>query len=313
MPLRRPPDTPAERQEPTVGHRQPPTADQMSGGDERPIAQHLPASDDQPVDAGPSVPRNRQDAGVWLVCAGLGFVVGQLASAILLELVALVNGHASQVSQLASRTVPPAWVVVTELVGLWLGFVGGVLTASRLRGSGSIRRDMGLSIQPRDVPIGAAVGLAGQLLLLPVLYIPLQHAVSNLNKRLQQPAQHLTGGFPGSDIVVIAVLTIVVVPVVEELFFRGLVLGAFRRLFRGAGPVLGTALAAVTTGVIFGLAHFELLELLGLAVFGVILSYMAIRFGRLGPSIFAHATFNLVAILSVAGVTGSIGIPHLTG
>jgi uncharacterized protein len=258
-----------------------------------------------------SPPRTRQDAGAWLVCAGLGFVVGQLASAILLELVAVANGHASDVSQLASRTVPPAWVVVTELVGLWLGFIGGVLAASRLRGTGSVRRDMGLSVQPQDVAIGAIVGLAGQLVLLPLLYLPLEHAIPHLDKRLQQPARHLTGGFPGADIVVIALLTVVVVPVVEELFFRGLVLGACRRLFRGAGPVLGPALAALTTGVIFGLAHFELLELLGLAAFGVVLSILAIRFGRLGPSIFAHATFNLVAILSVTGATGAMGLTAL--
>jgi hypothetical protein len=29
---------------------------------------------------------------------------------------------------------------------------------------------------------------------------------------------------------------------------------------------------------------------------------MAYRFRRLGPGIFAHATFNLLAILSVAGI-----------
>ena len=79
-------------------------------------------------------------------------------------------------------------------------------------------------------------------------------------------------------------------------------LRALLRVCQGAGPVLGVALAAVADGVIFGLAHFELLELLGLAAFGAVLALMAYRFRRLGPGIFAHAMFNLLAILSVAGV-----------
>jgi len=62
------------------------------------------------------------------------------------------------------------------------------------------------------------------------------------------------------------------------------------------------AIAAVADGIIFGLAHFELLELLGLAAFGALLALMAYKFRRLGPGIFAHGTFNLLAILSVAGI-----------
>ena len=104
----------------------------------------------------------------------------------------------------------------------------------------------------------------------------------------------------------IAVLTVVVVPVVEELFFRGLVLRGFLRLFRGAGRIAGPVLAVTLTGIAFGAAHGELLELLGLAAFGIVLSVMAYRFGRLGPNIFAHATFNLAAILFIAFPTGAL-------
>jgi len=135
-----------------------------------------------------------------------------------------------------------------------------------------------------------------------LLYLPLEHVVPHLDQRLKEPAQHLTGGFPGSDLAVIAVLTVIVVPVVEELFFRGLVLRGLLRLFTRAGPVIGVALAVVADGVLFGLAHFELLQLLGLSVFGVVLSLMAYKLRRLGPGIFAHGMFNLMAILSVAGI-----------
>jgi hypothetical protein len=252
-------------------------------------------------DAPGPAPRTTRDAGAWLLYAALGFVVGQLASGLLLVIVAAVTGHSGELSRLASRTVPPGWIEVTGLVGLWTGFVGGPILASRMRGTGSLRRDMGLEIRPWDVLIGPALGLAGQILLLPLLYLPLEHAIPHLDERLKQPALHLTGGFPGADLAIIAVLTVVVVPVVEELFFRGLVLRGLLGLFRRAGPVIGTTLAVVADGVIFGLAHFELLQLLGLAAFGIVLSVMAYKFRRLGPGIFAHAVFNLLAILTVAG------------
>ena len=47
--------------------------------------------------------------------------------------------------------------------------------------------------------------------------------------------------------------------------------------------------------MLFGLAHAESLQLLGLAVFGIILSFVAYRTGRLGMNMVAHATFNLTA------------------
>ncbi|HEY5023941.1 MAG TPA: type II CAAX endopeptidase family protein [Acidimicrobiales bacterium] len=266
----------------------------------QPLPGHL--SPGHQAQDGDAPPATRRDAGAWLMFAGLGFVVGQLASSILLVVVAGLTGHGSEIAHLATQTVPPAWVEVTGLVGLWVGFVGAVLFASRVRGTGSLFRDMGLRVRPWDVLIGPVIGLGGQLVLLPVLYFPLEHVVPHLDERLKAPAQHLTGGFPGSDLAVIAVLTVVVVPVVEEMFFRGLVLRALLRVFKGAGPVVGVALAAIADGVIFGLAHFELLELLGLATFGAVLALMAYKFGRLGPGIFAHGTFNLLAILSVAGI-----------
>ncbi len=191
-------------------------------------------------------------------------------------------------------------------MGLWIGFVGAVVMASSWRGTRSVVADMGLRFRRWDPLIGLGAGLAGQFVLLPLLYLPWEHVNRNLSHELQQPAKHLTGGFPGVDLAVIAVLTVLVVPVVEELFFRGLVLRAFVRLFGGAGRILGPALAVTTTGIVFGLAHADLLELLGLGAFGIVLSVIAYRCKRLGPCIFAHATFNLVAILAIAFPSGIV-------
>ena len=86
-------------------------------------------------------------------------------------------------------------------------------------------------------------------------------------------------------------------PLVEELFFRGLLL---RSLQRRMPDSLAIALSAVA----FGLAHASalpldavLLVMISLTVFGAILSYLAIRTGRLGPGIVAHSAFNVFTVL----------------
>jgi CAAX protease family protein len=244
-------------------------------------------------------PRTVRDGWFWLACAGLGFVVGQLLSAVLLAAVAAVNGHGRDLSALLGRAVPPAWVVVCGLVGLWLGFLGAVVTASRRRGTGHVLADMRWGFRRWDPVIGVVTGLLGQFVLLPLLYVPMQFLVPNLSQKLSAPAKHLTGGFPGADVAAIAFLTVVVVPIVEELMFRGLVLRGFLRVFARAGRAIGPTLAIVATGVVFGFAHLEALQFVGLLAFGAVLALLAYKFDRLGPSIFAHGTFNLIAILTV--------------
>ncbi len=245
-------------------------------------------------------PDTSSAARSWLLIGVVGFLVGQLAGVIMLAAVAAANGHTHDYLRLSTQAIPPGWIVVCELVGLWIGFIGAVVLASRTRGTGHPARDMGLAVRGSDLVVGPLVGLAGQFLLLPLLYLPLRPFIPHLNQRLAGPSHHLTGGFPGADLVIIGALTVLVVPVVEELLFRGLLLRALLRLLGRAGRILGPALACLCTGILFGLAHFQALQLLGLATFGVVLSYLAYRQRRLGPSILAHATFNLVAIVAVA-------------
>jgi uncharacterized protein len=238
-------------------------------------------------------------ARIWFVIAFGGFLVGYVASAILLTVFAAVSGNLKNLTSLDSLSVPPWWVTVAGLVGLWIGFLGAVFLASKLRGSGKPISDMGLRFTWWDPPIGIAVGVGGQFLVL-LLYLPFEHLIPNLSHDLSEPANRLTGGFHGADLAVIGVLTVAVVPFIEEIFFRGLLLQSLVRLCRGAGRVLGPVLAILATGILFGLAHAEPVELAGLALFGAALSFIAYRTGRLGTCVFAHAAFNCVAIISIS-------------
>jgi uncharacterized protein len=85
--------------------------------------------------------------------------------------------------------------------------------------------------------------------------------------------------------------------VVEELFFRGLLLRSLQRR-------VGTGWAIGCSSVLFGLAHPQplpagatVIVMAGLTAFAVLLSLLAVRTGRLGASIVAHATFNAMSLL----------------
>jgi len=212
---------------------------------------------------------------------------------------------------------------IVSLLGLWAGFVGAAAVATRSAtrfptaaalgdagvvrgarfgraGTGKLASDYGLVLRPwPDIPLGIAVGIAAQYLLVPVVEAPLAPFVHHLYSRLGHPAQSLTGNVFGAGLVVLAVLVCVGSPVVEELFFRGLLLRSLLGTFHELGPRLGPALSIVLTALVFALVHFEALQFLGLAGFGVVLGYLAWRTGRLGPSIVAHLAFNTVTIIAI--------------
>jgi membrane protease YdiL (CAAX protease family) len=231
---------------------------------------------------------------MWLLFAVLGFAGGQVLAAIFIAVAAKASGTKLSLTELSLLSEPPTWYIVSTLLGLWAGFFGAAWLSSFKRGTNRFTRDLGLRFRWLDL-IGIPIGVAGQFLVA-LMYIPISHHVHNFNQRFDAPSQRLTGSAHGSSFAVIAVLTVVGAPFFEELFFRGVLLRSLARLFGTVGRWVGPTLAIVITGVIFGLAHAESLQLLGLATFGIILSAVSYRTGRLGMNMVAHASFNLVAV-----------------
>lgn len=85
------------------------------------------------------------------------------------------------------------------------------------------------------------------------------------------------------------VLTALLVPVVEELVFRG---AGYSLLVRH-----GRAAAIIGTALLFGLAHGLLLALPVLVAFGLGLAWIRSRTGSVFPGIVLHGLFNAAAVL----------------
>lgn len=184
-------------------------------------------------------------------------------------------------------------------LALWAWLVGSVVFVSRTRGSGSLARDFDWRVRREDWGIGALAAAVARGASV-VVAIPLYGAFHDLvrNPQVGVPVHHVSGGL----VLAFAVGACVGAPLVEELFFRGLIQ---TRLVARWGMVRGIAV----TSVAFGAAHLigwrgpvSLLSAAAIAAGGAVLGYVRHRTGRVGTSTVAHALFNLVAIvLAIAG------------
>lgn len=181
-------------------------------------------------------------------------------------------------------------LTAVTLLAQWTGLLGGTVLASRRRGSGRVAADVGLRLEGRDVLPGIAAGVASQLVLLPLLYYPVSRLVDDLD--VGQEARELTGLGTGGGLALLALLIVVGAPLVEEIFFRGLLQRTLARRF-GAGWAIGGS------AVLFGLTHFQPVLLPGLVAFGAVLGLLAHRAGRLGPAVIAHMAFNAVTVIAL--------------
>ncbi len=255
---------------------------------------------------GAQPPRSKGDAGFWFAMALAGFLVGNVAGLILIDAMVALFGHGRSVAQIADMSSPPEWYIVSSLLGLWVGFFGGPWIASRVRGTKRLIADFGVRFQWIDL-VGIFIGIGGQFMV-GILYAPFARYIHNFNA----PAQKLTGGSQGWGFLLIAVLTVFGAPFFEELFFRGLLFKSLTKLF-SPGPdstaakrKWALAAAVVVDGLLFGLAHGELVQLAALAGFGMVLAYVSYRTGRLGMNMIAHASFNLTAVVGILATRGGV-------
>lgn len=244
-----------------------------------------PAAGPPPADGTPPLPTPPRHWG--LGDAALGLVIGNVATAI--AVVALVATGAIASSSTTDLSI--AWVALLQ-VPLWVGLLGVPLWASKTKGRGVVE-DFGLRFAWADVPVGIAVGVITQLVVIPVLYIPLLRLFNIDENKVSEVARDLTDKAHGAGGVLLLTLVVVVgAPIIEELFFRGLVLRSIENRF-------GTTWAVIGSGVAFGLVHFEAIQLPALVLFGIVLGYLAVRTGRLGPAIVAHMAFNAVTVITL--------------
>lgn len=220
----------------------------------------------------------------------VAFVVAQIASLIFFFVYAASQGLMDTAGRAAEQDLTIGEVALLQ-VPLWFGLLGVPLISTRIRGNGP-RRDLGLTMRWKDAPIGFALGVGCQLVLVPLVMLPVLLFGDVDREALEAPARELTDKAHGAGVLVLALVVVVMAPLAEEVFFRGMLQRTLLRRFR-AWP------AMVMTAVFFSASHFQLLQFPALAAFGLVLSVLAQRTGRLGLNIWAHVGFNATTVLAL--------------
>ncbi len=231
----------------------------------------------------------RPGVGQLFVGAVLGYVGGQVLALLLVVLIGVAKGQHHLASSIDASPAP-WWVTAGGFVGLWSGMLAFVRWAARtesLRWPAGTWRFAGIT----DV-LYVALGVGLQVVL-DLCYQPF-HARS-----LNHPVTHLFGAAHGAAFVLIAVMTTVGAPLVEECFFRGVLYRGLAQSWRERWGRRGVALAMVSSGLLFGLAHGEVVQLPGLAVTGIVLAFVYERSRRLLPSVLVHIGFNSLTIIGL--------------
>ncbi|MFQ5558568.1 MAG: lysostaphin resistance A-like protein [Acidimicrobiales bacterium] len=184
------------------------------------------------------------------------------------------------------------WLFVS-LIGPQLTMLGFVVWVSRSKGRGVVA-DLRLEITWRDVGLGLAFALGGLIA---------AGVVSELISALlgDDPsaavADLLTEADDGNGLdgwlVITAVSGATVVPVAEELAFRGLWWSALEK--RG----MSSLAAFLVSSAVFAVFHLEPLRLPVLMVLGMALGAGRLVTGRIGAGIVAHALVNGLAFTAL--------------
>ena len=193
--------------------------------------------------------------------------------------------------------ITPAWPAWAGYLLVWAVLLGAVAAAvSRRPPSGGIAdpsESIRFGLTWMDVVLGAFVGLLLRMALIVTELFTVGY-VSSSSSVFAVPHDFLW-------IATAVIAPAFVAPVVEELFFRGLVL-----------PAIGVNwIGIVASAIIFSAVHlaygFNLLTAISTFVVGVVLGVLAARTGRLGASITAHVVYNasLIAVSELGGL-GSI-------
>ena len=175
-----------------------------------------------------------------------------------------------------------ASTVAATFVGVWI-----------LRSRGASWRSLGLIT--RSFGSDAKLALAAlALVLAPLLtlssgldqLVPYRHPIIDFLSEHRDPL----------SLAMVFVSAVVVAPIAEEFFFRGVLQGWLQKRL----PELGGLGAIAIASLAFGLAHVgQGLAWIPLVFFGMAVGYLAKQTGSIVPGIIVHSLFNAVSVVLV--------------
>ena len=185
------------------------------------------------------------------------------------------------------------FLLVGSAIAQYAGHLVALVAVSGRRGGGA---SLGFAVAPADI-LYVGLGVILQVTL-PLLFLPLANLVGEGEAGQVVTDQIRQLGGTGGRLAM-ALVVGVIAPVTEEVMFRGVLLKALEGFGR---RVALFASAAVFAGFhLFGLSGDFLRGVVLIfptfLLMGLVLGWVTWRSKRLGPAIFIHSGFNLLALL----------------
>ena len=140
----------------------------------------------------------------------------------------------------------PSLVVVALLqAALWFGLL--VVPLWLICSKRVVLSELGWGFKYRDFFSGLLIGVGTQMVLVPIIYLPLRLLDDNFD--VSGPAREVVEKASGFGIVLLVLVVVVFGPIVEEIFFRGFVLTGLIKRYGVIGSLLFSSL-------LFGVFHF---------------------------------------------------------
>lgn len=229
------------------------------------------------------------DGWRWYHALG-AFVGGFIVAQIIVLIIGVV--WAAQAGSSIERLQDDSWFIVVAAAISELIFIAAAVLAARMTGRVRLR-DFGLLRARLGQAVAKSAAIYGGYIVLLVAY----SAAVNLTPDDAPERLGASGGT--ANMLAFALLVAVLAPIAEEFFFRGMV---YRSLRNSAGVLA----AAIVSGIFFGALHIDattserLLQVVPLAVFGVLLALLYQWSGSLYSAIAVHATNNAIAVVAYA-------------
>jgi membrane protease YdiL (CAAX protease family) len=222
-----------------------------------------------------------------------GWIVAYMAASLLGSLLYAAAGYSAQ--EISDGELPLSMVAL-GYPPLWLGFVGIPVWAAATKGNGWVR-DFRARFSARSLPFDVLAGIGAQLLVVPLVSLPMLWLTNTTQEELGRPARELSEKAHGAGGILLFILIVGIgAPVAEELFFRGLLMRALEKRF-------GTAWAVVGSAVVFGATHFQFLQFPALTCAGLVFAWLVVRSDSLWSGVVGHTAFNMVTVVNLVWLT----------
>ncbi|XVV00708.1 lysostaphin resistance A-like protein [Actinosynnema sp. CA-248983] len=169
--------------------------------------------------------------------------------------------------------------------------LGVAIVVDRDPGNGRVRRELGFRWNLRDFGIGLAIGVGGLLVTIPAAALWTQVVGEDTGSAVGEAFEGRQIGLPMAVVVLLAVW--LVVPIGEEILFRGLLWRVMEHWRWNRWVIL------LATCVVFAVAHMELLRTPLLLIVSIPVGLARLATGNLLASIVAHQTNNFLPALGL--------------